>query len=222
MSCSWSRGRIPLVRVQGLEGRLLVGAGTRQSPASGSRGAIAPRLVPRAMRLGQGFQGQERPGWVSRATPWMVSRGKASVMGRREHEGSPDGSMGCQSPGLEGCNGRAKRHPCQASAVRRGVRTVSPHMACTSSQAAFYQDSMKRRDVGGGASSQGLPAGFGTERGMTWPSNRPSRSIPQTGTLPRRNHRRAPFRSASFASPRSCARRLEPPTSGCTFCMRRL
>ncbi|AMY72126.1 hypothetical protein AKL17_2p0004 (plasmid) [Frigidibacter mobilis] len=136
LSCRRLHGR-PMVGSGVKPGR---GAGTAcpargrgsEYPSSGCRGLKAACSMSRARKLWSWVPGCESSGEWSRgaiALVWFQGRcalvgteGKAPVMGRREHEGSPDGSG--VNADREGCNGRAKRLPCQADG-----RSVRPWLA---------------------------------------------------------------------------------------------
>ena len=206
MSCSGSRERISLVRVQGPESRLLdvqsakalvVGAGMRKFRRV-VEGRDSPRLVPRAMRLG-GYRGQ---------SPGHGSQGARRLPGR----------FRCQR------GSRGMQRESEASPLPSG-RTVSPSMACKAPQHKF-QDTTKRaglwgRVVCGPCSPLRENArrhAFGYD--SVW--QRAGGIVPQQGGFRRRNHAAFPFSSTSRASFSRIARPSVPPASGCSFFTRRL
>lgn len=190
-----SPGRNP-VRVQGLEGRLLVvqsakalvvGAGTRQSPASG--------------------QGRDSPVMGSKGARRLLWSG-----------GSTGGREGLPWSG----DATGATHPLPSG------RTVSPSMACTPFQLTI-QDSTKRAGLCGIIACNGtIPVADDHRMRPVAPIERqPSRTrstsqiIPQVAGGKAIHFDACPGNSTSRASLSICASRVEPPVSGCSFCMRR-
>ncbi len=137
-----SDGRGVSVKRTSFQPDLAPASGSRgAAPSSGCRGMKAACALSRARKLWSWVPGRDSlrrvvegcdnpPSGSKGDSPWWGPGAKPRSMGRREREGSPHGCMGCETPALEGCNGRAKRHPCQARTLGCGDgRSVRPWLA---------------------------------------------------------------------------------------------